>query len=44
MRIAAATRDHDAVIAAYRECESALGEMGAKPSVAASSLLDQLRM
>jgi DNA-binding SARP family transcriptional activator len=44
MRIAAATRDHDAVVAAYRECESALAEISAKPSRATSSLLAQLRV
>ncbi|HEY2657006.1 MAG TPA: AAA family ATPase [Solirubrobacteraceae bacterium] len=44
MRIAAATRDHDAVIAAYRECESVVAEMGAKPSPATASLLAQLRV
>jgi hypothetical protein len=44
MRIAAATQDHDAVIAAYRECERAVAEMGAKPSAAMASLLAQLRV
>jgi two-component SAPR family response regulator len=44
MRIAAATQDHDAVIAAYRECERAVAEMGAKPSAATASLLAQLRV
>jgi DNA-binding SARP family transcriptional activator len=44
MRIAAATQDHDAVIAAYRECERAVAEMGAKPSTATASLLAQLRV
>jgi hypothetical protein len=44
MRIAAATRDHDAVIASYRECERAVGELGAKPSAATASLLAALRV
>jgi DNA-binding SARP family transcriptional activator len=44
MRVAAATRDHDAVIGAYRECERAVAELGAKPSPATASLLAQLRV
>jgi DNA-binding SARP family transcriptional activator len=44
MRIAAATRDHDAVIGAFRECERAVAELGAKPSPATASLLAQLRV
>ena len=44
MRIAAATQDHDAVIGAYRECERAVAELGAKPSPATASLLAQLRV
>jgi DNA-binding SARP family transcriptional activator len=44
MRIAAATRDHDAVIAAYRGCEDAVAELGAKPNAATASLLAQLRV
>jgi DNA-binding SARP family transcriptional activator len=43
MRIAAATHDHDAVIAAYRECESAVAEFGAQPSAATVAMLAQLR-
>jgi DNA-binding SARP family transcriptional activator len=44
MRIAAATCDQDAVIAAYRECERAIGEMGTRPCTVTESLLTQLRV
>lgn len=43
MRIAAATHDGDAVIAAYRGAEGALVQIGAKPSAATVALLRELQ-
>jgi DNA-binding SARP family transcriptional activator len=43
MRTAAATRDRDAVLAVFRECESVVIEIGATPSAATKALLAQLR-
>ena len=43
MRAAAATRDRDAVLSVFRECESAVAEIGATPSAATKALLAQLR-
>jgi DNA-binding SARP family transcriptional activator len=43
MRIAAAHGDQDKVIAAYRDCERALGEIGARPAESTSRLLTDLR-
>jgi two-component SAPR family response regulator len=43
MRTAAATRDRDAVLEAFRECESTVAEIGATPSAATRALLAQLR-
>jgi DNA-binding SARP family transcriptional activator len=43
MRIANATGDEDRVIAAYRRCEQALGELGAAPSSTTRQLLKTLR-
>jgi ATP/maltotriose-dependent transcriptional regulator MalT/DNA-binding SARP family transcriptional activator len=43
MRAAAATRDRDAVLAVFRECESAVAEIGATPSAPTKALLAQLR-
>jgi two-component SAPR family response regulator len=43
MRAAAATRDRDAVLAVFRECENAVAEIGATPSAATKALLTQLR-
>ena len=43
MRIAHAMGDHDRVIAAFRACERALGEIGAKPGPTTTELLVNLR-
>jgi DNA-binding SARP family transcriptional activator len=43
MRLAAAMGDHDHVISAYRGCERALREIGAQPSSATVSLLQDFR-
>jgi DNA-binding SARP family transcriptional activator len=43
MRIANAVGDEDRVIAAYRRCESTLGELGIAPSSGTRQLLDALR-
>jgi two-component SAPR family response regulator len=43
MRAAAATRDPDAVLGVFRECENAVAEIGAAPSAATRALLAQLR-
>jgi DNA-binding SARP family transcriptional activator len=42
MHVAAAVGDTDRVIAAYRDCESALRELPAKPSAATRALFDAL--
>jgi len=44
MRIAAATCDQDAVIAAYQECERTIAEIGTRPSATTETLLTQLRV
>jgi len=43
MKIAGAVGNEDRVIAAYRRCERALGELGAEPSSSTRQLLDALR-
>ena len=43
MRIANAVGDEDRVIAAYRRCELALGELGTAPSTSTRQLLETLR-
>lgn len=43
MRLADATGDPDGVIAAYRQCERALHELGTSPCQTTSCLLDDLR-
>ena len=43
MRVAGAVGDEDGVIAAYRRCSSALGELGAQPSDSTRQLLTHLR-
>jgi DNA-binding SARP family transcriptional activator len=43
MRIGAALGDEDRVIASFRACQAALGELGAQPSDYTRRLLDQLR-
>ncbi|HEY0484943.1 MAG TPA: BTAD domain-containing putative transcriptional regulator [Mycobacteriales bacterium] len=43
MRIAAAYGDQDKVIAAFRDCERALGELGARPAESTVRLLNDLR-
>jgi DNA-binding SARP family transcriptional activator len=43
MRIANALGDDDGVISAYRDCERALAEVGAKPAAATRALLERMR-
>jgi ATP-dependent transcriptional regulator len=43
MRIANAIGDTDRIIAAYRACERALGQLGARPAASTRRLLDDLR-
>jgi DNA-binding SARP family transcriptional activator/tetratricopeptide (TPR) repeat protein len=43
MRLAGAVGDEDRVIGAFRGCERALGELGARPAGATRHLLDALR-
>ncbi|GAA1142234.1 BTAD domain-containing putative transcriptional regulator [Nocardioides aquiterrae] len=43
MRVAHAVGDHDRIVAAYRDCERTLAEIGAEPSSATSQLLADLR-
>jgi ATP/maltotriose-dependent transcriptional regulator MalT/DNA-binding SARP family transcriptional activator len=42
MRTAAAAHDHDGVLAAFRECESAVDGIGATPSAVTKALLTEL--
>ena len=43
MRLASAVGDEDRVIGAFRGCERALAELGARPAGATRHLLDALR-